>query len=218
MTLEGGSGSLRVSADDTDQLIDATISATVPAVSIGAGDDFVGRPREGGIQQNDDYTAHRYHQPSDAYRPEANLEGAVQLSEIVMRFARHLANAPATPTWNRDAEFRALRPAAQDRSDEVRKATLAVIDDLKAGVSLLKILRRDSESAKARFVVEAQITGQLEHPSEVNSSTRTGVRFACVVCATPGAGGEVKTPNKAAATAKERSCAMIYLWVIRATG
>jgi len=35
MTLDGGSGSLRVSADDTDQLIDAMISATAPALSIG---------------------------------------------------------------------------------------------------------------------------------------------------------------------------------------
>jgi Zn-dependent M28 family amino/carboxypeptidase len=85
----------------------------VPAVSIGAGNDFVGRPREWGIQQEDDYTAHRYHQPSDAYRPDFNLEGAVQLSEIVLRFATRLANAPGAPSWNKDAEFRALRPAVQ---------------------------------------------------------------------------------------------------------
>ncbi|MDB4899225.1 MAG: peptidase [Gemmatimonadetes bacterium] len=87
--------------------------AGIPAVSIGAGNDFVGRPREWGPQQEDDYTAHRYHQPSDAYRPDFNLDGAVQLSEIVMQFARRLANAPGTPTWNKDAEFRALRPATQ---------------------------------------------------------------------------------------------------------
>jgi Zn-dependent M28 family amino/carboxypeptidase len=87
--------------------------AGIPAVSIGAGDDFVGRPRQWGAQQDDDYTAHRYHQPSDAYRPDFNLEGAVQLSEIVLQFARQLANAAGTPTWNKDAEFRALRPAAQ---------------------------------------------------------------------------------------------------------
>ena len=36
MTLDSGSGSLRVSADATDQLIDAIISATAPAQSIGA--------------------------------------------------------------------------------------------------------------------------------------------------------------------------------------
>jgi len=36
ITLEAGSGSLRVSTDDTDQLIAAMVSATAPALSIGA--------------------------------------------------------------------------------------------------------------------------------------------------------------------------------------
>jgi Zn-dependent M28 family amino/carboxypeptidase len=83
--------------------------AGVPAVSIGAGTDFVGRPREWGVQQLEDYTAHRYHQPSDAYRPDFDLTGAVQLSEIVLGFGRWLANSPTVPTWNADAEFRAVR-------------------------------------------------------------------------------------------------------------
>jgi Zn-dependent M28 family amino/carboxypeptidase len=84
--------------------------AGIPAVSIGAGDDFVGRPREWGAQQNDDYTAHRYHQPSDAYRPGLNLEGAVQLSELVLQFGLRLANQANVPIWSRDSEFRTLRP------------------------------------------------------------------------------------------------------------
>jgi Zn-dependent M28 family amino/carboxypeptidase len=84
--------------------------AGIPAVSIGAGDDFVGRPREWGAQQRDDYTAHRYHQPSDAYRPGLNLEGAVQLSEIVLQFGLRLANQANVPVWSRDSEFRTLRP------------------------------------------------------------------------------------------------------------
>jgi Zn-dependent M28 family amino/carboxypeptidase len=87
--------------------------AGIPAVSIGAGTDVVGKPQGWGAQQNDDYTAHRYHQPSDAYRPDFDLAGAVQLSEIVLRFGLQLANAPGVPTWNRDAEFRAIRPATQ---------------------------------------------------------------------------------------------------------
>src|SRR5256885_3625095 len=39
--------------------------AGIPAVSIGGGDDYVGRPASWGLQQAEDYTAHRYHQPSD---------------------------------------------------------------------------------------------------------------------------------------------------------
>jgi Zn-dependent M28 family amino/carboxypeptidase len=82
----------------------------VPAVSIGAGTDFVGRPKGWGVEQEDDYTAHRYHQPSDEYRSDFDLSGAVQLSTIVLGFGESLANAPALPTWNSDAEFH--RPAA----------------------------------------------------------------------------------------------------------
>jgi Zn-dependent M28 family amino/carboxypeptidase len=83
--------------------------AGVPAVSIGAGDDYVGRPKGWGIQQDEDYTAHRYHQPSDEYKPDFDLKGAVQLSQMVLDFARMLANTPGVPEWNADAEFRALR-------------------------------------------------------------------------------------------------------------
>ncbi len=81
----------------------------IPAVSIARGTDFIGRTKEWGLQQDEDYTAHRYHQPSDEYKPDFDLSGAVQLAEIVERFGYSLANSPAVPTWNADAEFKALR-------------------------------------------------------------------------------------------------------------
>jgi Zn-dependent M28 family amino/carboxypeptidase len=84
--------------------------AGIPAVSVSAGPDFVGRPKGWGTQQLDDYTAHRYHQPSDAYRADFDLSGAVQLSDIILRFARTLANGRTVPSWNPDAEFH--RPSA----------------------------------------------------------------------------------------------------------
>lgn len=87
--------------------------AGVPAVSIGAGNDVMGRPKGWGAQRADDYTAHHYHQPSDSYRPDFDLRGAVQLSELVLRFGLQLANATGVPTWNADAEFHVPRPSAQ---------------------------------------------------------------------------------------------------------
>jgi len=83
--------------------------AGIPSVSIAAGTDYVGRPREWGAQQDEDYTSKRYHQPSDEYRADLDLNGAVQLSEIVLGFGRWLANVNGVPTWNADAEFRAAR-------------------------------------------------------------------------------------------------------------
>jgi Zn-dependent M28 family amino/carboxypeptidase len=85
----------------------------IPAVSIGAGTDYVGRPHEWGLQQEDDYTAHRYHQPSDEYRPDFDLSGAVQLSQLVLGFGIAVADAPRMPVWSPGAEFhRAAATAA----------------------------------------------------------------------------------------------------------
>ena len=85
----------------------------IPSVSIGAGDNYVGRPAGWGLQQAEDYTAHRYHQPSDEYRKDFDLRGAAQLGEIVYRFGTTIANAETVPTWNADAEFKALRDASR---------------------------------------------------------------------------------------------------------
>jgi len=87
--------------------------AGIPSVSIGGGDDIVGHPAGWGLQQAEDYTAHRYHQPSDEYRPGMDLSGAAQLADIVYRFGLSLGNARTVPTWNADAEFRAMRDASR---------------------------------------------------------------------------------------------------------
>ncbi len=87
--------------------------AGVPSVSIGAGDTFEGKPAGWGVAQGEDYVAHRYHQPSDNYQLNLDLSGAVQLSTIVLDFAKVLANSSAWPQWNKDAEFKrpSRRPA-----------------------------------------------------------------------------------------------------------
>jgi len=84
--------------------------AGVPAITIEKGLDFVGRPKEWGLAQVDDYDAHRYHQPSDEYRSDLNLAGAVQMTDVIYRFARRVADAPGLPTWNADAEFHRSAP------------------------------------------------------------------------------------------------------------
>jgi Zn-dependent M28 family amino/carboxypeptidase len=83
--------------------------AGIPSVSIGGGDDIVGHPAGWGLAQADDYTAHRYHQPSDEYRPDFDLSGATQLAQIAYRVGLSLGNTRTIPTWNADAEFRAMR-------------------------------------------------------------------------------------------------------------
>jgi Zn-dependent M28 family amino/carboxypeptidase len=81
----------------------------IPSISIGAGTDYIGRPKGWGVEQNEEYTAKRYHQPSDAYRPDFDLTGAAQLADILLKFGTAVANSSTVPTWNKDAEFREIR-------------------------------------------------------------------------------------------------------------
>ena len=85
----------------------------IPAISIGPGVDYVGRPAGWGQKQAEDWTAHNYHQPSDEYRSDWDLTGAAQLGDIVYRLGVALGNAERVPTWNADAEFKAMRDASR---------------------------------------------------------------------------------------------------------
>jgi Zn-dependent M28 family amino/carboxypeptidase len=85
----------------------------IPAVDIKGGYDYVGHPAEWGRAQRDEYTAKRYHQPSDEYRRDFDLTGLAQLADIVYRFGLAIGDAPTVPTWNADAEFKSLRDASR---------------------------------------------------------------------------------------------------------
>jgi Zn-dependent M28 family amino/carboxypeptidase len=87
--------------------------AGIPAISIGAGVDYVDRPAGWGQKLVADYTANRYHQPSDEYRRDFDLTGAAQLAQIVYRLGVSLGNSDTVPTWNADAEFKAMRDASR---------------------------------------------------------------------------------------------------------
>lgn len=93
----------------------------VPAVSIGAGTDVVGKPKGWGAEQEEDYVTNRYHQPGDAYRPDWDLRGAVQLSELVLAVGRALAGGTEWPTWNANAEFR-RKPRAREAATRTATA------------------------------------------------------------------------------------------------
>ena len=78
----------------------------IPSVSIGAGNDYLDHPAGWGSAQEQDYTDHRYHQPSDQYDAKFDLSGATQLSQILLRLGLKLANEPGWPQWSKDAEFK----------------------------------------------------------------------------------------------------------------
>ena len=85
----------------------------IPAADIKGGYDYVDHPAGWGRVQREEYTAKRYHQPSDEYRADFDLSGLAQLADIVYRFGMALGDAPKVPTWNADAEFKSLRDASR---------------------------------------------------------------------------------------------------------
>ncbi len=86
--------------------------AGVPAISLEKGLDFVGRPAGWGHQQENDYTANRYHQPGDELLPWYTYDGAVQQDRVIVRTALAVAEAPSQPVWTKGSEFEA---AGKDR-------------------------------------------------------------------------------------------------------
>jgi Zn-dependent M28 family amino/carboxypeptidase len=85
--------------------------AGVPAISLEKGRDVVGRPAGWGQQQEDDYTANRYHQPGDELLPWYSYDGAVQQDRVIVRTALAVAEAPGQPVWTKGSEFEAAGTA-----------------------------------------------------------------------------------------------------------
>ena len=54
----------------------------IPAFSIGQGTLFAGHDPSWGEEQMKDYTAHRYHQPSDEYKPEMDFRGDARMAQF----------------------------------------------------------------------------------------------------------------------------------------
>ncbi len=74
--------------------------AEVPAVHIGHGLDFIGQMRGWGTGMMNDYREEHYRQPSDEYRPDSDLRGAVQQGRVAFRVGLAVANARERPRWN----------------------------------------------------------------------------------------------------------------------
>jgi len=86
--------------------------AGTPAFSVNGGSTFLANA-EASTAKLKEYGTRSYHQPSDEYRSDFDLSGAAQLGEIVYRLGMVLGNADTVPTWNADAEFKAMREASR---------------------------------------------------------------------------------------------------------
>ncbi len=87
----------------------------VPSISMRHGQDYEGYGPEWGEEQWQRYRRERYHQPSDEYDPEWNLDGAERTAQIAFFLAYRIATEPGMPQWNEGDEFAAARREALGR-------------------------------------------------------------------------------------------------------
>lgn len=85
----------------------------VPMLYSDAGFDLVDGGEKKGRAASDDYTANRYHQPSDEYSPEWDLSGMAQSMNILYEVGARLAGSSDWPNWREGNEFRAVRDASR---------------------------------------------------------------------------------------------------------
>jgi Zn-dependent M28 family amino/carboxypeptidase len=81
----------------------------IPAVSIDPGPNVIGKGKEWGAEQSNDYRAHRYHQPSDEFNPKWDWSEGVQMAQLGFWLAWDAASAASMPNWKPGDEFRATR-------------------------------------------------------------------------------------------------------------
>ena len=84
----------------------------VPAAYFDAGTDVIGKPRGWGREQQEKFEANDYHQPSDELRPDWELSGAVEDTQLFFYLGVKVANAPQMPHWKQGDEFEAARKKA----------------------------------------------------------------------------------------------------------
>ncbi|MBW4052603.1 MAG: M28 family peptidase [Proteobacteria bacterium] len=85
--------------------------AGVPALIVGPGLDLIDGGRPAGLAAAVDYTAHRYHAPSDVFNPNWDLGGTLEDIQTLYLLGRKLADGDQWPDWHPGSEFRARRDA-----------------------------------------------------------------------------------------------------------
>ncbi len=82
----------------------------IPALYTNSGIDVVGRDKEYGQKMHDDYTAKRYHRPSDEYDAATwKLDGAIDDLQLLFKVGVRLGYSHNWPGWKDKSEFKGLR-------------------------------------------------------------------------------------------------------------
>ena len=88
----------------------------IPAFSVDEGDLFAGHTEDWGKQKEEDYAEHRYHRPTDEYRPDMDFRGDAKIAQFGFLLGwQALASPPVT--WKAGDEFEAARKKSMSGGD-----------------------------------------------------------------------------------------------------
>lgn len=85
----------------------------IPAFSINEGMKFKGHDEAWGLEQDADYTAHHYHQPSDEYHPGMDYTSDAAMARFGFALGWEAANQARPVGWKKGDEFERARRASQ---------------------------------------------------------------------------------------------------------
>jgi len=85
--------------------------AGIPSLYVEHGRDYRGQPEGWGQQIANEFTAQRYHAPSDEFSEDFTFEGAVQQGLLASRIIWDIAQGTGWPNWHEGQEFKAARDA-----------------------------------------------------------------------------------------------------------
>jgi len=85
----------------------------IPSFSVNEGMKYVGHDEAWGKKEADDYTANRYHQPSDEYKPGMIFNGNTKMAQFGFALGWKAANALELVKWTLGDEFEPARKASQ---------------------------------------------------------------------------------------------------------
>ncbi len=85
----------------------------IPAFSINEGMKFKGHDEAWGREQDADYTAHHYHQPSDEYHPGMDYTSDAAMARFGFALGWEAASQPHIIDWKKGDEFERARRASQ---------------------------------------------------------------------------------------------------------
>jgi len=88
----------------------------VPSFSINEGPLFKGHDLAWGEEKERDYVAHRYHQPSDEYRPDMDFTADAKLAKLGFALGWEVASQPELVGWQPGDEFEKARKTSQSKS------------------------------------------------------------------------------------------------------